>query len=294
MARIGDPDYYVIPPNYPIPFSTSRYEVGQYAPSDSSISALRLAEAHSLGLFLDPTVDIYDEEGNVSEKKVKRYNKSTLLDFAIPVVDENAPYYALFNIRAVMKQFPENLYKILKIKSLNWILRYQTAKIDQQNYDLYVISHKMEGTFFEINIFQPYYIYITVPVVRMVPNVTPGISVASVATAETIAEISFSRILKVFPEYISEFLKVRGWTKEIPENQSTYRYIKSGELYNIKTSNAWYHYDDNERFSINTVLSPKDDFVESFVFFYFHREFLEQYPKLYSFFDKLDKFIKKI
>jgi len=296
VARIGDPEYNIIPPNYPIPFSTSRYEVGQYAPSDASLSALRLSEANSLGLFLDPTIDIYDDEGNVSEKKVKRYSKDTLLDFAIPIVDHNIPYFALFNIRAVFKQFPENLFKILKIKSANWILRTQVMQTDPQHFELYIISYKPEGTFFELNVFQPYYIYITVPVVRMIPNHNPGLSVASLATAEVVAEISFSRLSKVFPEYINEFLKVRGWTKDIDEVKldSGKKFLKAGEFYDLNISNVWYHYDDNERFTINTTISPKDDFIDCFVFYYFHREFLENFPKVFSYFDRLDKILKRI
>lgn len=279
----------IIQPGYPVPFSSNVYEVGQYAPSEHTLTALRLLEAKDLGLFLDRTLDIYDKEGNIDEEKIKRLKKDEILNFAVEIVDESTPLYALLNIRAVYKNFNEKFFSVVKFNKLIWHKKSEISQIENVDSDLFIIGHEYTKQGTVLHVFQPYYLYITVPIVKRIPNISQGISVASLATARNFASLVFKRFVKVFPDLIEEFINLRGWSKELKEN-----YLPSGQLFNLEVKKEWYHKNDGERFSIGSVLGPKEDFVDSLVFYYFHRNYLSQYPNVFKYFDYLDSFVSKL
>ncbi len=292
MARI-DYENPIVQPGYPVPFSTNVYEVGQYAPSEHTLTALRLLEAKDLGLFLDRTLDIYDKEGNISEEKIKRLNKNEILSFAVRIVDEDTPLYALLNIRAVYKQFHENFFKLARFDKLFWHKKSEISlfKIDP---DLFIIGHKIERHSVDLHVFQPYYIYITVPVVKRT-EYSQGISVASLATARNYASLVFKKLAKNFPDIIEQFIHIRGWKRKKSETEELAEdLVKSGEVFGLSFNNNWYHKEDNERYSLGSVNNPKEDFIDGLVFYYFHRTYLQQFPSAYKFFSFLEEFVRTL
>ena len=282
--RIGETK--LVAPGYPTPFGDSQYEVGQYAPSDTSLSSVRLLEAKDLGLFFDPSIDIYNDEGNIAEEKVKRLNKQSLVSFFAESVEEEVPYYALLNVRAVLRHFNEGFFSFAKFFKITWHERTEIEDIRKQDLVILKLDEDEDKTY--LRLYQPYYIYITVPVVRQIVGVFQGFSVASLATAQAYATFIFKKMIKLYPEKIEEFLLLRGWSKEPSEHS-----IESGKRFFLP-SKGYYHRDDNERYTVGSVLSPKDDFVDSLVFYYFHREYLQQFPNVYKYFNSLDAFVSKM
>lgn len=287
MARISE-DNPLIAPNYPVPFSNNFYEVGQYSPSDSTLSALRLLEAKDQGLFYDPTIDIYDDEGNIDENKVARLNKEELLSFAALVVDNVIPFYALLNLRAVFKQV-EIVFNLFKITKVYWHKKSEIRELVDFDPDLAIIGSSFSHDKIYLHVFQPYYLYLTVPVVRRVPNFTQGISVASLATAKEIANITFQKLSASFPEQIEKFISLRGWKREKLSEED----LRAGEFFGLKLNKNLYH-DNDEVISLESTLGPKEDFIEAFVFYFFHRNYLQQFPKVFAYMRNLEKFLEEL
>lgn len=279
-----DYENYFIQPGYPKPFSGTTYELGQYSPSEISLSATRLMEAKEAGLFFEPSLDIYDEEGNVSEEKVEKVNHLELLQEMFKNIDSIIPRYAALNVYATLKRIPKKFFEIAQIKKLTWVKK---KDIKPEPNDYYICGHIKHDNYYEFLVYQPYYLYLVVPLVRPIVNITPGMSVASYATAKTFARILFYQLAKYFPETIEMFLEERGWSREKEEG-----YYQSGQLYGLPTQKQFYHKNDSERFSYATTFSPVEDFVETFVYYYYHRAFLQNFPTPYDFWRRLEKILK--
>lgn len=272
----------IIQPGYPKPLSDTTYEVGQYAPSELSLSYLRLLEAKNAGLFYDPSLDIYDEEGNISEKKLEQINVEHLLSKYFDSVDPQIPRFAAINIYSVLNRIPNKYFFYLDIKKISWIKK---SEMEEAN-DFSILGFVKKENYFELLVYQPYYLYLVIPLVRPIHGYSQGLSVSSYATAKIIGRILFFVLGQKFPEILEDFIETRQWTKEQKPG-----FYKSGEYFYFPSQKNFYH-GPKERFSYFTTLSPQDDFAEGFVYYYFHRLFFQRFPEFFAFFKRLEGALK--
>lgn len=294
MTRIGYRDS-ILEEGDPIPLKFGKYyEYGQYAPEESSLSFLRLLESKELGLFNDMHLDIYNDDGSLSENKVKLLDINSLIisDLNIPNIENNIPKFAAINFYSVVKKF-EHFVKAHSISSLVWINFVDMLSLP--NRKAFVTGLYNDNNKYKYVIYQPYYIYITVPYVNKIPTIQEGISVASVATAKTFAKSVFFNLLNKFPEKLYAFIKEVGWEKEQNIEENSKDYIKAGKKFNLPVNNKWYHSIYTPIISVNSCISPEEYFTDVLFYFYFHRAFLKSYSiELYNLLEDLEDFVKKL
>jgi hypothetical protein len=295
VTRVGYRDA-LVETGDPVPLKPgSFYEYGQYAPEEGTLSYLRLLESSEIGLFNDKDLDIYDSSGELSETKLRMLDIQGLIknELNIPVVHEKLPRFAAINFYAVVKKFSAYL-RLHNIDSLLWVNFSEMLSLP--NRKAYITGMSYEDGKFNFIIYQPYYIYITVPFVNKVPVLQEGISLASFSTSKTFSKIIYFNLLNKFPEKISEFLKDFGWRKEgsLSEEEKV-NYIPAGEKFGLNISNSWMHSKDMPIISVTSTISPEEFFTDALTYYYFHRNYLQSVSNdLFSSLEEMEKFVSKV
>ncbi|MEM3368521.1 MAG: hypothetical protein QXP88_00280 [Thermoproteota archaeon] len=295
MTRVGYKDA-LVETGDPVPLKPgSFYEYGQYAPEEGTLSYLRLLESNEIGLFNDKNLDIYDSSGEISETKIRMLDIKSLInnDLNIPVVHEKLPRFAAINFYAVVKKFSAYL-RIHNIESVLWVNFSEMLFLP--NRKSYITGMSYDSGKFNYIIYQPYYIYITVPFVNKVPLLQEGISLASFSTAKTFSKIIYFNLLNKFPEKIAELLKEFGWKKEntLTEEEKE-DYIHAGEKFGLNINNSWMHSKDMPIISVTSTISPEEFFTDALTYYYFHRNYLQSVSnELFKSLENLEKFMSKV
>jgi len=285
LLKAGYPNSYIDEGDIiPLTFGET-YEFGKIVPSDEVFTALRLLEVDSAKLFFSKTLDIYDEEGFLSEEKIRNLDivKEFKQHFDIEVV-ENVPKFALIDVFAVFEVI-KNLVLFSRIKKIRFINHFE---MDETMKRVAITGiYTEDGKNFEFIIYQPYHNYMIAPVVKHVAGTDYGLSLASLSTAKTAIKAFYRRIAIVFQEQVVKFLNIAGWKRrEAIGDEELEDYVRSS------SGSSWFYRKDIPRISVLSAHSPEEDFVETMTYYYMHRFYLkEAFPERFKICAELDELV---
>ena len=285
LLKAGYPNSYIDEGDIvPLTFGET-YEFGKIVPSEEVFTVLRLLEVDSAKLFFSKTLDIYDEDGFLSEEKIKNLDiaKEFKQHFDIEVI-EGVPKFALIDVFAVF-EIIKNLVLFSRIKRVRFVNHFD---IDKTLKRVAITGiHTEDGKDFEFIIYQPYHNYMIAPVVRHVAGTDYGLSLSSLSTAKTAIKAFYRRSAIVFQEQIIKFLNVAGWKRrEAIKDEEIEEYVRSS------SGSSWYYRKDVPRMSVLSAYSPEEDFVETTTYYYMHRFYLkEAFPERFKICTELDELV---
>jgi len=261
------------------------YEFGRVVPSDEVLTVLRLLEVDSAKLFFSRTLDIYDENGFLSEEKIKNLDisKEFKQHFDIEII-EGAPKFALIDVFAVFELI-KNLVLFSRIKKIRFVNHFD---MDETLKRVAITGiYTEDGKNFEFIIYQPYHNYMIAPAVKHVAGTDYGLSLSSLSTAKTAIKALYRRSAIVFQEQIVKFLNAAGWKRrEAIKDEEFEYYAKSS------SGSSWFYRKDIPRISVLSAYSPEEDFVETTTYYYMHRFYLkEAFPERFKICAELDELI---
>jgi hypothetical protein len=287
LLKAGYPTSYIDKGDIvPLTFGET-YEFGRIVPSDEVFTVLRLLEVDSAKLFFSRTLDIYDEEGFLSEEKIKNIDmpKEFKQHFDIEVIGE-VPKFALIDVFAVFEVI-KNLVLFSRIKKIRFVNHFDMEETLKRVAITGIYTE--DGKNFEFIIYQPYHNYMIAPVVKHVAGTDYGLSLASLSTAKTAIKALYRRSAVVFQEQIIKFLNVAGWKRrEAIEDEELEDYVRSF------SGSSWFYRKDVPRISVLSAYSPEEDFVETMTYYYMHRFYLkEAFPERFKICAELDELINR-
>jgi hypothetical protein len=287
LLKAGYPNSYIDEGDIiPLTFGET-YEFGKIVPSDEVFTILRLLEVDSAKLFFSKTLDIYDEDGFLSEEKIKNLDiaKEFKQHFDIEVV-EGAPKFALIDVFAVFEVI-KNLVLFSRIRKIRFINHFG---MDETLKRVAITGiYTEDGKNFEFIIYQPYHNYMIAPVVKHIAGTDYGLSLASLSTAKTAIKAFYRRSAVVFQEQIVKFLNIAGWKRrEAIKDEELEDYIRSS------SGSSWFYRKDIPRISVLSAYSPEEDFIDTMTYYYTHRFYLkEAFPERFKICTELDELINK-
>jgi hypothetical protein len=287
LLKAGYPNSYIDEGDIvPLTFGET-YEFGKIVPSDEVFTVLRLLEVDSAKLFFSRILDIYDDEGLLSEEKIKNLDivKEFKQHFDIEVI-EGAPKFALIDVFAVFEAI-KNLVLFSRIKRIRFVNHFD---MDETLKRVAITGiHTEDGKNFEFIIYQPYHNYMIAPVVKHVAGTDYGLSLSSLSTAKTAIKAFYRRSAVVFQEQIIKFLSIAGWKRrEAIEDEELEEYTRSS------SGSSWFYRKDIPRISVLSAYSPEEDFVETMTYYYMHRFYLkETFPERFKICAELEELVNK-
>jgi hypothetical protein len=285
LLKAGYPNSYIDEGDIiPLTFGET-YEFGKIVPSDEVFTVLRLLEVDSAKLFFSKTLDIYDEEGFLSEEKIKNLDivKEFKQHFDIEVI-EDVPKFALIDVFAVFEVI-KNLVLFSRIKKIRFANHFD---MDETLKRVAITGiYTEDGKNFEFIIYQPYHNYMIAPVVKHIAGTDYGLSLASLSTVKTVIKALYRRSAVVFQEQIVKFLSIAGWKRrEAIKDEELEYYIRSS------SGSSWVYRKDIPRISVLSAYSPEEDFIETMTYYYMHRFYLkEAFPERFKICAELDELI---
>lgn len=315
--RVGQPGS-LVRPGDPVPkidnslHGKQFYEAGQFAPSAEYLTSLKLQEMLQAGLLPATGLDIYDKDGKISESKVKDLDTAAVMEeYSIKAHNPTLPPFALIGLVSVFHNIDREVFDYANISYLDW-----KSDINNNDYgnstlaeqaSLYsemtdtadrnlLTGYGRNGLNFSLVVFQPYFVYLSVPVVPAIKNVSSGLNVSSVSTLKTLGYILFDRLrLSDKIKYV-EFLDAFGWKQEnsVPRSDAA-RYKVAGSEIGLNRGSSWYRDSGIPAVSTASTLSPKETFSELVLFYYVHRMYLAaKRPEYVSFMDSLVEYFKEM
>jgi hypothetical protein len=287
LLKAGYPNSYIDEGDIvPLTFGET-YEFGKIVPSDEVFTVLRLLEADSAKLFFSRILDIYDDDGFLSEEKIKNLDiaQEFKQHFDIEVI-EGAPKFALMDVFAVFEVI-KNLVLFSRIKKIRFINHFE---IDETLKRVAITGiYTDDGKSFEFIIYQPYHNYMIAPVVKHVAGTDYGLSLSSLSTAKTAIKAFYRRSAVVFQEQIIKFLSIAGWKRrEAIEDEELEEYARSS------SGSSWFYRKDIPRISVLSAYSPEEDFVETMTYYCMHRFYLkEAFPERFKICAELEELVNK-
>jgi len=287
LLKAGYPNSYIDEGDIvPLTFGET-YEFGKIVPSDEVFTVLRLLEVDSAKLFFSRVLDIYDEEGFLSEEKIKNLDiaKEFKKHFDIEVI-EGVPKFALIDVFAVFEVI-KNLVLFSRIKKIRFANHFE---MDETLKRVAITGiYTEDGKTFEFIIYQPYHNYMIAPVVKNVAGTDFGLSLSSLSTAKTAIKAFYRRSAIVFQEQIVKFLNVAGWKRrEAIKDEELEDYVRAS------SGSSWFYRKDVPRISVLSAYSPEEDFVETMTYYYMHRLYLkEAFPERFKICVELDELISR-
>jgi hypothetical protein len=285
LLKAGYPNSYINEGDIvPLTFGET-YEFGKIVPSDEVFTVLRLLEVDSSKLFFSRILDVYDEDGFLSEEKIKKLDiaKEFKQHFDIEIV-ESAPKFALIDVFAVF-EIIKNLVLFSRIKKIRFVNHFDMDETLKRVAITAVYTE--DGKNFEFIIYQPYHNYMIAPVVKHVAGTDYGLSLSSLSTAKTAIKAFYRRSAAVFQEQIVKFLNIAGWKRrEAIKDEDLEYYAKSS------SGSSWFYRKDIPRISVLSSYSPEEDFVETMTYYYMHRFYLkESFPERFKICAELDELV---
>jgi len=287
LLKAGYPNSYIDEGDIvPLTFGET-YEFGKIVPSDEVFTVLRLLEVDSAKLFFSRTLDIYDDDGFLSEEKIKNLDiaKEFKQHFDIEVI-EGAPKFALIDVFAVFEVI-KNLVLFSRIKKIRFVNHFD---MDEALKRVAITGiYAEDGKTFEFIIYQPYHNYMIAPVVKHVAGTDFGLSLASLSTTKTAIKAFYRRSAIVFQEQIVKFLNISGWKRrESIKDEELEDYVRAS------SGSSWFYRKDVPRISVLSAYSPEEDFVETMTYYYMHRLYLkEAFPERFKICVELDELISR-
>lgn len=300
-TRIGDSDS-LVKPGDPVPGKPGHvYEAGQYAPSPERLSAIKLQESIRAGLL--PTLlehkelkQIIDDDGDVNVEKIKSLDFSKYFKaMGIEIVDANLPPFAGIGLLSAFLAIPPFIYPFSGIKAIAWManieglqqmaLEEQMSAINDatQIYKRNAITgftRFPKGAGFTFVVLQPFFVYMSVPILPAIPNVSSGLNAATVSSVKTVGHLVAKTLQRRNKDLWNSFLSASGWKRESDlygEEESNY--YPGGWEIGIKRSTMWYRDIRVTPISSNFTLSPNESFSEAFVYTWFHKLYMEKVNK---------------
>ena len=296
-VRIGEPES-LVKPGDPVPGKPGHYyESGQYAPSPERLSAIKLQEAIRAGLL--PTVlqykelrQIMNDQGEVDVNKLKN------LDFAkyfkslgIEEIDENLPPFAAIGVLASFLAITPQVFPFAKVKGLSWVANIEGLQAMSQEEQMDAIADKTsvykrnaitgytkrEDRGYNFVVLQPYFVYMSVPIVPAIPNVSSGLSVATLSSAKTVGALVAREVQKRNKELWTDFIRSAGWKRQadlLPDDMTNYH--AAGWEVGAPRKTSWARNTQVPPLSANFTLSPIESFSEAFAFYWFHRQYMQR------------------
>lgn len=289
--RVGQPGS-LVKAGDPVPGKPNHYyESGQIAPSVEHLTSIKLQEMNQAGLLPDSGLDIYNKEGEISESKLKELNiQKGLQNYNIGSANPALPAFAFVGLASVFNNVDEDIFNYLRIEYIDWMadaqqpegqfvsLQEQAVQYSEitNTADKNIITgYGRKGTSFSLVVFQPFFVYLSVPVVPAIKNVSTGLNVSSVSTLKTLGYMVFDRLRITDKSKYVEFLNATGWKqKESIASNETARYRVAGSEVGISRGSKWYRDSGKVAVSTSSTVSPKETFSEMFMFYYVHRMYL--------------------
>ena len=125
-------------------------------------------------------------------------------------------------------------------------------------------------------VLQPYFVYMSVPILPAIPNVSSGLSVATLSSAKTVGALVGREVRKRNKDIWTDFLRASGWKRKhdlLAEDAA--RYHAAGWEIGTPRKTSWVRNTDIPPISANFTLSPIESFSETFAFHWFHRQYLQ-------------------
>lgn len=307
-VRVGEPGA-LVKPGDPIPGQIGRYyEAGQYAPSVEHLTSIKLQEMNQAGLLPRTGLDIYDENGNISEAKIKDLDiKKELKKYNIHSYSDTLPHFAFVGLASVLYNIDEDAVRYIDISRVEWVGdvnlgNHNMSLMDQAEQfsdvvtttDRNLISaYARQGTNFHLVLFQPFFVYLSVPIVPAIKNVSSGLNLASVSVLKTIGYMIYEKIKLVDKAKYVELLNSMGWKQKnsIPANEQA-RFVLAGSEIGMPRGKSWYRDMSFNPVSTSATLSPKECFSELFLYYYVHRMYLNaKQPSYVSFMNELVEYL---
>lgn len=315
--RIGEPES-LVKPGDPVPGKPGHfYETGQYAPSPERLSAIKLQESIRAGLL--PTImqykelrEVVNDQGEVDVNKLKN------LDFlkyfralGIQYVDENLPPFAAIGVLSSFLALIPQVFPFAKIKGLSWIANIEGLQAMSQEEQMdtlaantsiykrnaitgYAAQNEMGINNFVV--LQPYFVYMSVPILPAIPNVSSGLSVATLSSAKTVGALVGKEVRKRNKDIWFEFLKASGWKRKqdlLAEEMADYH--AAGWEVGAPRKTNWVRNVTVTPVSTNFAMSPIESFSETFAYHWFHRQYLQKVnPKLAEQMVKIVEYIVEV
>ena len=310
--RIGDPGS-LIKPGDPIPNSPGKfYQAGMYAPKPELLTSLKLQEVQSAGLLKVPDLDIYEDDGStISEDKVEKIDYLKFLNaYGIKDYNRTCPQFALIGLLSSFGPLSKKLVRYAKIEYLDWADPQQMTEgvsnnpeditqvsavspVNTQDKNLICGYKKYTIKSHTLTVFQPFFNYLSIPIVPAIPNHSTGLSASTVSLIKVLGYMIFDNMKIYDQKYLINFLEVAGWSKynTIPKLEFS-DYAKAGEEIGINKTTLWYRDTKNPSISLMSTLSPKENFSELLLQMYFQRLTLQhKNHKLLEFFDNFIKYV---
>lgn len=298
-VRIGEPES-LVKPGDPVPDKPGHvYEAGQYAPSPERLSAIKVQESLRAGL-LPKIFEYKDFRGLVQNNGEINVDKLKTIDFTpyfkalgFSFVDSNLPQFAAIGLLSSLYIIHPSVIQYSDISGIIWVANIEglsaesiQEQMNQVGKDISIYkrnaivgSRKREKEF-DLVILQPYFVYMSVPVVPGVPGASSGLSVATYATLKVIGALLAKKLKKRHPTLWINFLEANGWklASELRPADRT-EYLPAGAEIGIKRKTKWLRKISVPPISVNSVISPEESFSEAYVYYWTHRQYMEKVNK---------------
>lgn len=293
--RVGQPGS-IVKPGDPIPGHPGRYyESGMYAPSPQVLTSLKLQEMNSAGL-LPNTLDIYNSKNEIDDRKVQELDIAKLLaKYGIYSYSADLPNFAAIGLAVTFDEVDGDIFKYIKIGYLHWIPDTINEPTEPNSKNV-ITGYARYNKSFILSLYQPFFVYLGLPIVPGIKNVSTGLSVSSLSLLKTLGYMLYDSMKTIETKKFVSFLNVSGWERfeKIPKPQLIY-YAKAGEEIGIDKKTLWFRDTRIEAPSVNSVLSPKETFSETFAYYYVHRMYLEKkVPHMLEFMEDFIQYIKDV
>jgi hypothetical protein len=312
--RVGDPNA-LIKPGDPIPGkSGAYYEVGQFSPSIETLSVMKLMEAQSAGV-LPSKYDVYDDGGMVDEKKLKKINftQEAMQDYGVQLPTGTPPGVSLI-VLATLELLPKaaihypNVFRLVFDINTSAVLQGELqqeaahGQADMQARQEVGTAASTALTGFDyttrpyttyLHVYQPFYTYMSVPLIPRVANLNAGLSVSSYSLLNSVAKAIYNRLMFDREALAYRFLEVTGWKElhAIPHADQVH-YLRGGKELGVDRDTSWYRDTRVPSLSYLSTVSPLEAFAEGFVQHYLHRRYAAHVtPHLGPFFESLEEFM---
>ena len=314
-VRVGEPES-LVKPGDPVPGKPGHYyEAGQYAPSPERLSALKIQETVRAGLL--PTVledkelsKLFSKNGEVNTQRLKKFDFSPWLKkYGFTDIDYDLPGFAALVLISTLMIFPSSAFaKYVEFKRLVWVSAIEEIPEDleeqravlAQNVSLsrrtLILGSSVQEGKKALVLFQPFFVYMSVPILPGVPGITSGLSITTAAIMKIYGRETYRRLKRKNKSLYFEFLEIAGWKKkdEILTEEAPY-YISAGRELGLKRKTKWARDTRKEPISSNAVISPLETFTEGYLYYWTHRLYLEKVsPELHEFFERLEEYIKDV
>jgi len=200
------------------------------------------------------------------------------------------PPFAAIGVLASFLAIAPQIFPFAKITGLSWIANIEGLQAMSQEEQMDAISEstsiykrnaitghtRTEVGTYSFVVLQPYFVYMSVPVVPAVPNVSSGLSVATLSSAKTVGALVGKAIQTRNKDLWTDFIRAAGWKRKndlLPEDMSSYH--AAGWEIGAPRKTPWARNVTVAPLSANFTLSPLESFSEAFAFYWFHRQYMQ-------------------